>query len=73
LVYSVCSFEPEEGLDHVTWLEKDYRDQIEVVSPTIALPDYFKRYVTRENVLMIYSGNQDDMEGFTSFVVRKKG
>jgi len=73
LIYSVCSFEPEETEDHVKWLQEDYGDKIEIISPVSRLPDYFKRYVTRQNVLMIYAGNQDDMDGFGSFIVKLRG
>ncbi len=69
LIYSVCSFEPEEGVDHIGWLKKEYRDKIRVISPVSRLPDYYKKYVTRENVLLIYAGNQDFMDGFSSFIV----
>jgi 16S rRNA (cytosine967-C5)-methyltransferase len=73
LVYSVCSFEPEETEDHLEWLKKDYGERIEVISLVTRLPDYFKRYVTRDSILMIYAGNQDDMDGFGAFAVRWKG
>jgi 16S rRNA (cytosine967-C5)-methyltransferase len=72
LIYSVCSFEPEEAIDHLNWLKTKYEDKIEVVTPVAHLPDYFKKYVTRQNVLVIYSGNQDDMDGFSAFCVRVK-
>ena len=73
LVYSVCSFELEETEDHLDWLAKEYGDKIEPISLVSRLPDYFKRYVTRDNILMIFAGNQDDMDGFGSFAVRWKG
>ncbi len=73
LIYSVCSFELEETEDHLDWLRKEYGDRIEVISVVSRLPDYFKRYVTRDNILMIYAGNQDDMDGFGAFAVRWKG
>jgi len=72
LIFSVCSFEPEETNEHLRKLKSTMGDQIEVVSPVSRLPDYYKRYVTRENLLMIYPGNQDDMDGFGAFIVRKK-
>ena len=72
LIYSVCSFEPEEGEWHLRDLLKQHGDKIEVVSPVTRLPDYYKKYVTRKNLLLIYSGNQDDMDGFCSFIIRVK-
>lgn len=72
LIYSVCSFEPEETVQHLTWIKEKYGANIELVSPVSRLPDYYKRYVTRDNVLVIYSGNQDEMDGFGAFILRLK-
>ena len=72
LVYSVCSFEPEESLTHLIWLKEQFNDKIEIVSPLERIPDYYKRFVTRELLLLILSGNQDNMDGFASFIIRKK-
>jgi 16S rRNA (cytosine967-C5)-methyltransferase len=71
LVYSVCSFETEEILDHLDWATKHYGKKLELVSPVSRLPDYYKRFVTRENVLLVYSGNKDAMDGFGAFILRK--
>lgn len=71
LVYSVCSFEPEETLHHLNWLEQQYKGSYELISPSSRLPDYYKRFVTRENALMIYSGNKDGMDGFGAFIIKK--
>lgn len=71
LIYSVCSFEPEESVKHVAWIREKHGDTIELLSPVSRLPDYYKRYVTRENLLMVYAGNQDDMDGFGAFVLKK--
>ncbi len=72
LVYSVCSFEPEETIEHLEYLRNQYGDALEIVTPVSMLPNYFKKYVTKENLLLIYSGNQDDMDGFGAFKVRLK-
>ncbi len=71
LIYSVCSFEPEESEEHYTWLQS-FPDKIESVSAVSRLPDYFKRYVTRDNIFMVFSGNQDLMDGFSAFIVKLK-
>lgn len=71
LVYSVCSFEPEETTDQLDFIREKYGDKIELVSPLPRLPDYYKRYVTRQNVFLIYAGNQDDMDGFGAFILKK--
>lgn len=72
LVYSVCSFESEETESHLSQLQEQFGDKIEVVSPVSRLPDYFKKYVTRENLFAVYAGNQDDMDGFGAFIIRIK-
>lgn len=73
LIYSVCSFEPEESEEHLRWLEAELPGKFEIITPVSRLPDYFKKYVTRQNVLLIFAGNQDDMDGFGAFIVRRKG
>lgn len=73
LIYSVCSFEPEETELQAKWILETYGSKVELVSPVSRLPDYFKRYVTRDNVLMIFAGNQDDMDGFGAFIIKWKG
>lgn len=72
LIYSVCSFEPEESEAHVKRLQNEFGDKIEIVSPVSKLPDYFKKYVTRKNILSIYAGNPDDMDGFAAFIIKLK-
>ncbi len=70
LVYSVCSFEPEESTAHLEWLLEEYAGKIEVISPSERIPSYYRKYVTRKNLLVLYSGNDDGMGGFSSFVIR---
>jgi 16S rRNA (cytosine967-C5)-methyltransferase len=72
LIYSVCSFETDETESQLRWLKSELKETVEVVSPVSRLPDYFKRYVTKENVMMIYAGNQDNMDGFGAFIVRRR-
>ena len=72
LIYSVCTFEPEETLDHLNWIKEKFGDRLELVSPVQRLPDYYKRYVTRENVMLIYAGNQDEIDGFGAFILKAK-
>ena len=71
LIYSVCSFEPEETVDHLRWLKREFADKIEVVPPTGRIPDYYRRFVTRDDCLVIYSGNKDAMDGFGAFILRR--
>ena len=70
IIYSVCSFEPEECEMHLEWLQSQFAEKIEVISPVSRLPDYFKKYVTKRNCLSIYAGNQDGMDGFSAFIVK---
>ena len=72
LIYSVCSFEPEESEAHAKRLIQEFGDKVEIVSPVSRLPDYFKKYVTRRNILSIYAGNPDGMDGFAAFIVKLK-
>lgn len=72
LVYSVCSFEIEETLDQLKWLENTFGDKIELVPASERLQDYYKKYVNRDGVLIVYAGNQDHMDGFGAFIIRKK-
>ena len=67
-----CSFEEEETLGNLAWLEKEFADTIEVVNTADRIPDYYGRFVTKEKVLLIYSGNKDLMDGFGAFIIRKK-
>jgi 16S rRNA (cytosine967-C5)-methyltransferase len=70
IIYSVCSFEPEESENHVKWLRKEMGERVEVKSIIYRLPDYYKKYVNRDHVLLIFSGNSEDMDGFGAFVVK---
>ncbi|MEZ4743468.1 MAG: RsmB/NOP family class I SAM-dependent RNA methyltransferase [Bdellovibrionota bacterium] len=71
LIYSVCSFELEETIEQQKWIQKKFGDSVEIVSPVALLPDFYKRYVTRENILLLFSGNQNEADGFGAFIVRK--
>lgn len=71
LIYSVCSFEQEETLAHLNWIQSTFGNKVEVISPVVRLPDYYKKFVTRDNLLLIYSGNKEAMDGFGAFIVRK--
>jgi 16S rRNA (cytosine967-C5)-methyltransferase len=72
LIFSVCSFETEETEDHLARLKETMGDKIEVISPVSRLPDYYKKYVTHDQLFAVYAGNQDDMDGFGAFIIRLK-
>lgn len=71
IVYSVCSFEPEETTHQLEWLIANFSGKIEVLSPMERLQDYYKKYVTRNDVFLVYSGNPDGMDGFGAFIIKK--
>ncbi len=70
LIYSVCSFEVEESNAVLEYIKGELGSRMSQVSPVGRLPDYYKRYVTRRNILQIYPGNHDAMDGFSAFVIR---
>lgn len=70
LVYSVCSFELEEASGVLDYVKEELGERVTLVSPVSRLPDYYKRYVTRRNILQIYPGNNDAMDGFSAFIIR---
>ena len=70
LVYSVCSFELEESNTVLEYVKGELGERMSLVSPVSRLPDYYKRYVTRRNILQIYPGNHDAMDGFSAFIIR---
>ena len=72
LIYSVCSFELDETVNQLTWLLETFNDKIEVVLPNNRLQDFYKKYVDRQGVLIVFAGNQDLMDGFGAFIIRKK-
>lgn len=73
LIYSVCSFEVEESINMLEFCKRKYKDRIQVISPVARIPDYYKQYVTRKNILQIYSGNNDLIDGFSAFIIKFDG
>ena len=71
IIYSVCSFELEEGPEQQDWLVNQYRGHIEVLDLRQRLYGYYRRFITKDQLLMIYSGLSDGMDGFCAFVVKK--
>ena len=71
LIYSVCSFEPEETLHHLDWIEENFARTVEVMPLADRLQGYYKRYLTKRHMLWVYAGNSDAMDGFGAFVLKK--
>lgn len=71
LIYSVCSFEIEECQQHLQWMRKTFAKSSELISPKDRLQSYYHRYVTAQDVLAIYCGNSDRMDGFSAFILKK--
>jgi 16S rRNA (cytosine967-C5)-methyltransferase len=70
LIYIVCSFELEETIHQINnFLEK--HPEYEKVCPLDRIHDFYKKYITRENELLIYSGNPDDIDGFFGVVLKR--
>lgn len=71
IIYSVCSFELEETVEQKQWLCDTYGDHITVIPLHDRISPYYRRYVTKDQLLMIYSAISDGMDGFGAFVVQK--
>lgn len=71
LIYSVCSFEPEETIHHLDWLEETFSAEFTVVNLQDRLQGYYRRYLTKRQMLWIYAGGADAMDGFGAFVLKK--
>lgn len=72
LIYSVCSFESEETEAHLARVKTELADKVEVVSPVSRLPDFYKKYVTQDQLFAVYAGNSEEMDGFGAFILRLK-
>ncbi len=72
LIYSVCSFELEETVAQLEWAKAEFGDAVEVVHPGPRLPDYYKKYQTREQLFLVFADNKEGMDGFGAFILRKK-
>ncbi len=70
MVYAVCSFEPEETTEQIKHFLTE-NTEFSLVSPYLRIHDYYKKYVTREDELLIYSGNPDDLDGFYAVILKK--
>lgn len=70
LIYIVCSFEQEETTAQIkSFLEK--HPDFKRVSVQDRVHDFYKKYVTKQGDLLIFSGNQDDLDGFFACVLKK--
>jgi 16S rRNA (cytosine967-C5)-methyltransferase len=72
LVYAVCSFEPEETNAQLDFARTTFGEELLVVNPAERLPDYYRRYNSKDQMLLIYSGNADEADGFGAFILQKK-
>lgn len=72
LIYSVCSFESEESEAHLARIKAELSDKVEVVTPVNRLPDFYKKYVTQDQLFAVYAGNAEEMDGFAAFILRLK-
>jgi 16S rRNA (cytosine967-C5)-methyltransferase len=72
LIYVVCSNEREETSDQIHRFLETHSD-FEIASLDGRVHDYYRKYVTPRNELLIYPGNQDDLDGFYAVVLRRQG
>ncbi|BBH53935.1 16S rRNA (cytosine(967)-C(5))-methyltransferase RsmB [Fluviispira sanaruensis] len=70
LIYVVCSFESEETTEQINNFLNQH-PEFEKINPYDRIHDFYKKYVTREGELLIYSGNPDDIDGFFAVILRK--
>lgn len=70
LIYIVCSFELEETTQQINRF-LDSHPNFEKINPLDRVHDFYKKYITRENELLIYSGNPDDIDGFFGVILKR--
>ena len=71
LLYIVCSHETEETVD----ITKDFlssHSDFERVELEGRMHDYYRKYVTNDNELVVLPGNSDNLDGFFAAVFRRK-
>lgn len=71
LVYIVCSTELEETSQQVRGFLDNHKE-FELAPLESRVHDYYRKYITRENELIILPGNSDDLDGFFAVVLRKR-
>lgn len=70
LLYIVCSFEPEETTLQIDDFLNQHPDfEIEPIGNRVH--DFYRKYITKQNELLIYGGNIDDLDGFYAVVLKK--
>lgn len=72
LIYIVCSQEVEETTA-VTDNFLATHPEFEVASLEGRIHDYYRKYLTRQNEVLVLPGNGDDLDGFYAVVFRKRG
>lgn len=71
LVYMVCSFELEETTKQIEHFMRE-NSEFEKVDLRGRIHDYYRKYLVDDNELLIFSGNQDRIDGFFACVLRRK-
>ncbi|MEY2988320.1 MAG: hypothetical protein RJB13_1841 [Pseudomonadota bacterium] len=71
LAYIVCSTELEETSQQVRgFLERN--KEFDLAPLESRIHDYYKKYLTKDNELLILPGNSDDLDGFYAVVFSKR-
>jgi 16S rRNA (cytosine967-C5)-methyltransferase len=72
LVYIVCTQEVEE----TSAVSDDFlasHPEFEIASLDGRIHDYYRKYLTRRNEVLVLPGNGDDLDGFYAVIFRKRG
>ena len=72
LIYMVCSFEPEETNLQVRNFLAEHPEFI-AVDLANRVHEYYRKYLDERGQLLIYAGNQDNIDGFYACVLRRQG
>lgn len=70
LVYMVCSFEPEETIWQIQQFLKNH-PEFSILPPHNRIHEFYRKYITRANELLIYTGNSDDLDGFYGVILKR--
>jgi 16S rRNA (cytosine967-C5)-methyltransferase len=71
LIYMVCSFEPEETTTQIARFTERHPEFI-AVDLRGRIHDYYRKYLSHDGSLVIYSGNQDGIDGFFACALSRR-
>jgi 16S rRNA (cytosine967-C5)-methyltransferase len=71
IAYMVCSFEPEETTVQIATFLESHPEFI-AVDLCGRIHEYYSKYLNQQGALLLYSGNQDEIDGFFACVLRRR-